>query len=170
MAKIAKKLISVESNSVTFKFADGSEVVTRLSELPPESLKQLALHGASAKLGDSYAGAADVEEEGGNPVTWAKGEVTKIWENLKQGLWNVRGEGGVRVTVLAQAVAAVYGISPEDAAEKLSEMEDEQKKALAAAPKIAAKVAALKAEAAAKRAQAAAANLSASDDVELPVL
>lgn len=169
MAKIAKKIISVEGNSVTFKFSDGSEQVANLSELSAETLKQLALHGASAKLGDSYASAGEIEEEGGDPIAWAKSIVTQTWNNLKQGLWSVRGEGGVRVTVLAQAVAAIYGITPEEAAEKLSDMDEEKKKALSAAPKVAAKVASLKAEAAAKRAAAAQAALSGGDS-ELPSL
>lgn len=160
MAKIAKKVINVEANSVAFKFSDGSEIAVNLGELSQDTLKQLALHGVSAKLGDNYAGAAEVEEEGGDPIAWAKEQVRQTWENLKQGLWTVRGEGGVRVTVLALAIAAVYGITPEEAAEKLSEMDDEKKKGLQAAPKIAAKVASLKAEAAAKRAAAAQAALA----------
>jgi hypothetical protein len=169
MAKIAKKIINVEGNSVSFKFSDGSEITANLNELSQDTLKQVALHGISAKLGDSYAGAGDVEEEGGDPIAWAKAEVARIWANLKAGLWSVRSEGGVRVTVLAQAVAAVYNISPEAAAEKLSEMDEEKKKALSAAPKIAAKVAGLKAEAAAKRAAAAQAALSSSGE-DLPSL
>ena len=168
MAKIAKKTINVEGNSVTFKFSDGSEQVANLNELSAETLKQLALHGASAKLGDSYASAGEIEEEGGDPIAWAKGIVSTTWNNLKQGLWSVRGEGGVRVTVLAQAVAMVYGITPEQAAEKLAEMDEDKRKALSAAPKIAAKVAGLKAEAAAKR--AAAAQAAAGSDEALPTL
>lgn len=169
MAKIAKKSINVETNTVTFLFSDGSEQACNLSELPPEMVKQLALHGASAKLGDAYAGAGDVEEEGGDPIAWAKSVVASGWASLKAALWSVRAEGGVRVTVLAQAVAAVYNITAEQAAEKLSEMSEEKKKALSANPKVAAKVAGLKAEAAMKRAASAQAQLAGASD-ELPAI
>lgn len=169
MAKIAKKVINVEEGSVTWTFQDGEQITAFLKDNTPETNHQLALHGLSAKGGDSYAGAGDVEEEGGNPISWAKGVLRGVLSNLKAGLWSVRAEGGVRVTQLALAVAAVYGIAAEAAAEKLSEMEDEKKKALSANPKVASKLAQLKAEAAAKRAAAAQAQLDASDD-ELPRL
>ncbi len=170
MAKIAKKVLNVETNSVTFQFKDGAEISVCLNELPAETLAQLALHGASAKLGDSYAGAGEVAEEGGDAIAWAKQTVQGVWESLKNGLWSVRSEGGVRVTQLAHAVASVYGISPEEAAEKLADLEDDKKKALTAAPKIAAALAQLKAEAAAKRAAVAQAQLAGGASSELPLL
>lgn len=123
-----KKSVSVEDQSVSLTFEDGQAAIHALNELKPETVVQLALHGLSQKLGDSYAGAKDKALE----------LSAAVWKNLIAGDWTVRGEGGVRVTQLARALvmklkAEGQEITEADAAEKLKDIDDDSKKAITAA-------------------------------------
>jgi hypothetical protein len=72
---------------------------------------RLALHGASQKGGDSYAGAAEAE----NPMAWARDAIKATIDQILAGDWRVVGVGGPRVTLLARALARVTGRTPEQA-------------------------------------------------------
>lgn len=125
-----------------------------LSKVNEETLIRLALHGASQKIGDSYAGAKDSGED---PITYADAAVRETIEQLYQGKWSVTrtGSGAPRTSMLAQAFAAVKGITLEEAIEAVSGLTDEEKKVLQQNKKVAAKIAALKAEQALARAKKA---------------
>jgi hypothetical protein len=163
-----KKLADVEAQAVSITFEDESIISAALSELDDNIVNQLALHGLGQKLGDSYAGGKEIRDAGGDVQQWAKDNVTRVWANLVAGDWTVRGEGGPRITQLAQAVAEVFGVTVEQAADKLGEMEKEQKAAVAKAPKVAAKLAEIKAAKAQE--QAAAAQKAAEGAADLPSL
>jgi len=122
------KKVNVETQSVSFEFEDGETAVYELSRLSPAMVVQLALSRLKNKLGDTYAG----------DKIRAKELVANCFQNLLDGNWSVRGEGGTRVTQLVRALVmklAAEGkeITEADAAEKLKDLPDETKKALAAA-------------------------------------
>ena len=114
-AKIATKTVSDEGLKIAFE--GGQELVVNLSDLSSEIQTQLALHGLSQKIGDSYAGSGgDVEEA----FKLASG----VAERLKAGEFKATREstGGGRVTDLARALAEVAGVELSDAVAKLEEM------------------------------------------------
>ena len=74
-------------------------------------LVRLALHGASQKGGDSYAGAANEQD----PMAYAKASVEETLAGIMSGVWRVTIGGGPRVTLLARALARIAGKTPEEA-------------------------------------------------------
>ena len=122
MAKKATK--SIEAQVLTIKFANDTVLVVRLTDIPEATIGQLAMHGLSQKIGDSYAGADSIDE-----ASTAAGRVA---EDLKAGNWSVRvaGSGAPRVTLLAEALAKLTNNSMEDSLEAVNELNDDQKKAL----------------------------------------
>ena len=55
---MAKKAVNMETGTITFSFDDGKDpLVFDLSKCPAEMDLPLKLHGASQKIGDSYASA-----------------------------------------------------------------------------------------------------------------
>lgn len=125
-----------------------------LDKVSQAILVRLALHGASQKIGDSYAGAKDSGED---PIAYAESAVRETIKQLEEGNWSVTrtGTGAPRTSMLAQALAAVKGITLEAAIDAVSELNDDDKKTLQQNKKIAAKIAGLKAEQALARAKAA---------------
>lgn len=131
MAKKATKSISEDGNEITFDFADGDveNLNVKITDLNEAIVEKLAMHGLSAKLGDSYAGVDTVGE--------AREKAFGVWEDLVAGNWTTRvaGAGGPRVTQLAEALVRVASgrgkeLSLESAVEALGKMPDEQKKGL----------------------------------------
>ena len=122
--KVASK--NIGDNGVTIEFANGHELVMDLSAFTPEIVTQLALHGLSQKVGDSYSGVkGDVEE--------AIGLATGVFTRLQNGEFRASREGsggGGRVSDLARALAKVAGVELSDAVAKLAEMDKEGKKGL----------------------------------------
>lgn len=114
--KIATKTKLV--NGVSFKFADKkeTELAFDLKQLTPAIVLQLAIHGLSQKLGDSYSGLTNVTE--------AIETVTEVWGNLVNGNFNVRssGNGGM----LAEAIARIKGISVEAAKEVIDALDEDK--------------------------------------------
>jgi hypothetical protein len=151
------KTPNLESKSVTFSFDDdGDDLVFELDKCSPEIVTHLAIHGASQKGGDSYAGAKKATEEtGADPIDWSRAQVQGVIDQLYAGDWTVRQPGGVSVTDLARALSEATGAPLEDCVEKLSETDKEQKKELRAHPDIKAVLTRLAAERAAKKAEAA---------------
>jgi hypothetical protein len=143
-----KKAVDIESGTVTFTFEDETSQTFELSRAEAV-VRHLALHGASQKIGDSYAGAGDEE----NPLAYAKAAVADLIARLYAGEWKQSGGGGAKaMPVIVQAFAAVSGKSLEEAFEVYDCLTDDEKKALAKKPRIAAKVAAIKLERAAAKA------------------
>lgn len=137
MAKKATKSISEDGNVLSFVFAEEGvdDLVATITELSEDIISRLAMHGLSAKMGDSYAGADTVSD--------ARESAAKVLEELSAGNWTTRvaGAGGPRVTQLAEALVRVAGargkeLTLEQAVEALGGMPDEQKKGLRKSPEI----------------------------------
>lgn len=112
--KIAKK--SKLDNGVRFTFADDKTVLAfDLKDLSKDMVRQLAIHGLSQKLGDSYASLDTVGE--------SVKVVESVWANLKAGNFNARvmGSGGI----YAEAIARIKGISLEAAQEAWAGLDEE---------------------------------------------
>jgi len=160
----AKKQIDTEAKSVAILFEDGTEARHSLNDLSQEMIVQLALHGLSQKLGDSYSGAEAAVSDGEAPskVAYAQGTVSRVWGSLTSNEWSAKreGSGSGSVTLLAKAIAQALGVgTPEEAQAKLDSMDKETRAKIRNVPKVALAVANLKAEQAARaaaKAQAAA--------------
>lgn len=147
----------VSGSAVIFTFHDGEALTASLETLSPEIVNQLALHGLSQKIGDSYAG-----EDAANCQTIAEA----VWKSLTEGNWSTRtGEGGgPRISQLAEALARVTGQTVQDCVAKIAEMSDDQKKDLRAHPQIKAVTAEIKLEKARADAEKAKNEAGAGDD------
>lgn len=146
MAKVCEK--NVTDTGVEFGFTNGENLVLNLSDLSPEMVTQLALHGISQKVGDAYSGVKGNVEEA---ISLARA----IIDRLKTGEFNAKREGGSasgRVTDLARALSEVAGKEISECVAKLDEMEKAEKLALRKHPKVAAVLARLAAERAAEAA------------------
>jgi hypothetical protein len=137
---------------IKFLFEDTTEQTVDLNSLTDEMKFRLMVHGASQKIGDSYAGAKSESD----PVAFAKTAVSETIDQIVKGLWRVTASGGPRVTDLATVFAKVNGFSIEEAVEFVGGLTDEDVKALRKKPKIAAGLATLAAERAVAKAAAAA--------------
>jgi hypothetical protein len=104
--------------------ADGKpaqEVTISLSDLSPEIVTRLALHGLSQKIGDSYAGAAAEP----NPTKYSFEQIEDVIGQLKRGEWRVTAAGGPKATLLAKAIARVTGRDLDDVVEMLEGLDDD---------------------------------------------
>ena len=121
MTKKATKAIA--DGALTLTFANDAIVAIALGDLPDSIKSQLAMHGLSQKVGDSYAGAETIDK--------AVACAAKVVEDLKAGNWTMRVAGsGPRITLLIEAIARIAGKTIEETSEVINELDDEQKKAL----------------------------------------
>ena len=153
---IAKKSLDVATMTVVIVFADGHTIEVVAPSLSDEIQANLLLHGLSQKLGDSYAGAADLAE--------AVEKCETIAERLAGGEWVKPREGaGPRPSLVVNAVVAAL----EAAGQEVDDARRETIKARVAGkegreraldnPVIRAEYERMRAESAAARAAAAAA-------------
>ena len=128
---IKKATKKVSDDSVTLNFTDETQIVAALASIPNEIKTRLCLHGLSQKLGDSYAGAESVAD--------AFAAATRVLKDLVEGNWKTAregGTGGVRTTLLAEALARVASaqtgeeVTVEQAREVIEGMNDDEKKAV----------------------------------------
>jgi len=97
---------------VAFVGPDGSVFGSvSLADVPAAMLTRLALHGISQKVGDSYANAAKAE----NPLTFVRDAIKETIEQIVKGEWRITTAGGIRVSLLARALARATGKTPEEA-------------------------------------------------------
>lgn len=90
------------AGTVTFKFADDTQLFFDLADVPEgsDADKALPVHGASQKIGDSYAGAESVAE--------AKIAATEQIALLVAGEWKAaRAAGEPKIGLLIEALARV---------------------------------------------------------------
>lgn len=149
--KFAEKEYDLDTGLVTIAFGDGKKVECNVLELSPEMQKQLMLHGASQKIGDSYAGAK------GNFAEAFK-SASDIVEQLKQGVWrSARGEGEpvARLAELAEAISRIKQVDLDKAKAAVEKATDEQRKGWRSNPGVKAMIAKLRAEKAAAELEAA---------------
>lgn len=138
MAKIATKAVS--EAGVTWTFTNGRVVSVDVTTLSAAMQLRLAVHGMSAKGGDSYASAGD---KGMTLADCADG-VEDIIANLRNEIWSASGGSGI--SILAEALARVVGESVEAAVLIINEKGDEWKKGLAKRDDIKSAVADIRAE------------------------
>lgn len=137
---------TIEGSVVSFKFGNGTTLTIDLADVPDETVQDLALHGTSQKIGDSYASA-------GGDYAFAIASAEKVIENLLAGVWgSVRasGDGKKSSGELATALAALQGKDVAEVAASLETATDEQKKTLRSHPAVKAKIAELRAAKAAE--------------------
>lgn len=133
---------------IQFTAEDGTVQTLDVNSLSDEIKFRLMVHGASQKVGDSYAGA----KAESNPVEFAKASIAETIKQLVEGNWRVTAVGGPRVTDLATVYAQVSGETLEAAVEFVGGMDEDATKALRAKPRIKAALAALAAKRAAEKA------------------
>ena len=86
--------------TMLIKFGNGHTLTVDPAKFPAAIAKCLLLHGASQKVGDSYASAENIDDA----IENAEG----VLENLYEGIWIERAEGaGVRSSVLAEALQRI---------------------------------------------------------------
>jgi hypothetical protein len=149
--KVARKDYDEEAKVFSIVFADGAKAEVALESLPSNIVTLLALHGLSQKLGDSYASVK-------GDVLAAKNKFEAVLKQLMAGEWKQAregGEGGSKVTELAEAIARFKSAPIEKANAVVAKATDEQVKAWRANAKIKAIIAEIRAEKAAARAKAA---------------
>ena len=105
--KIAKKVTDLTARKVDIEFTNDHVVTMTLKSLEKDIVTNLALHGLSQKLGDSYAGAESVDE--------AIERCTTIAERLQQGEWiKPRESAGPRPSMVVDAVVAALVANGEE--------------------------------------------------------
>ena len=139
--KIASKVKS--AIGVTFAFVDkaNTKLECNLTELSPEMVQTLAIHGLTQKVGDSYSSV----ETAGEGLESAK----RVWESLKQGIFNARGVGVS--SILAEAIARIKNITVDEATAALGQMEEDNLDKLKANPKVKAMITVIRGERAAAK-------------------
>lgn len=148
--QVAKKDYDAETATFSIVFANGHSVEVALADLPQEIQLNLALHGLSQKLGDSYASVK-------GDVKAAVEKFTATLVQLKAGEWAAKreGEGSSKVTELAEAIARIKGVEVAVANAAVGKATEDQIKGWKANAKVKAVIAEIRAEKAAKRASKA---------------
>lgn len=98
LSKITPEMPGGETDKVHFVLGNGVKVIFDLNECSEEMIRQLAIHGASQKIGDKAAGYAKARDFHG-----AFGGMQTTADNLKKGIWAAYG-GGSGTTDLAAAL------------------------------------------------------------------
>lgn len=147
---------STEGTIARFTFGNGTTLELDVSSLEEDIQRELMLHGALQKIGDSYAGAA-------GDYDFAISNAQKVIDNLIAGNWKAAraasGESKPRTTELAEAIARIKGIDVAQASAIVEALSDEQRKAIRAKETVKATIAQIRYE----KAQAKAAKASAED-------
>lgn len=164
--KVAEKDYDEDTGTFSIVFTDGSKAEVVFDELPPAIQKLLGLHGLAQKLGDSYASVkGDVEK--------AKERFSAVLTQLQNGEWKKAregGDGGSKVTELAEAIARFKNASIEKANAVVAKATKEQIAAWRNNAKIKAIIAQIRAEKAAERAAKGTAPKDAATDADLEAL
>ena len=112
---------------VRFDFVNGE---VRVFTMPEALMLRFAAHGASQKLGDSFAGVADLDD--------AIQTYDENADRLAKGQWSEESSGGGNTgsSVLQKALMEVTGKSAEDIRTFLANKSQKEKLALRSSPKI----------------------------------
>jgi hypothetical protein len=166
--KTTKEIVLNEAGDPTgvikWTFSDGSTEEFNTTNVNDAIKARLAIHGASQKIGDSYAGAASSPD----PLAYAKAAVKETIAQLYAGEWRATVAVGPKVNDLAVAISRATGESLDDSVELVGAMTDEDKKVWRGKAKIKLELAKLVQERnAAKIAKLAEA--AAKEDAEAPV-
>lgn len=138
---------SVPTGLITFTFDDKTTIDFDVNKVNDAVKARLALHGASQKIGDSYAGAgADT-----NPLAYAKAAVEATIKDLYAGNWRAASAAGPRGSDLATAFSRATGKPIEACIAFVNGLDDDAKKALRGKAKIKIELAKIGAEKAAAK-------------------
>lgn len=145
--QVAKKDYDTETASFNIVFANGNKREVIITDLPQEIQLNLALHGLSQKLGDSYASVK-------GDVGLAEQKFDAVLKQLMNGEWAAKreGEGASKVTELAEAIARIKNVPIEKANAAVAQATDEQIKGWKANASVKAVIAQIRAEKAQARA------------------
>lgn len=125
---------------VTFTFGNGTKLEFDTNKVNAETALDLKCHGASQKIGDSYAGVK------GN---YAQGiqNAQEVINQLYAGEWKADREGGApRLAELAEAIARIKGTDLEKTRAAVEKATDEQRSQWRSNAKVKATIAAIRAE------------------------
>lgn len=145
--KVATKDTDAETGTLDVAFSTGETLQVALADLPENIRLELALHGLSQKVGDSYASVK------GDAVA-AYAAAKKVIEQLLAGEWRTAraaGEGKSRVSELAEAIARLKNVEVSVAAAAVAKAPEETLKLWRSNAKIKAIIAEIRAEKAAAR-------------------
>jgi hypothetical protein len=152
-AKKVERIVKTGANGELLgagvRLASGVELVVMIADLSEEIRTQAMIHGLKQKLGDATS-----QYTKDNNLAGMEAEVSATIDSLHVGDWNRRGgfSGG---SDLAEALAKVTGKPLDVVVAMLAGKDDDEKKALAKHPAVAAAILALKAERAQGRADTA---------------
>ena len=139
-----------EQGVVSFAFGNGTVLEFDTNKCNAETQMDLRCHGASQKIGDSFAGVKGNYAEG---IANAK----SVIEQLYAGEWTADREGGApRLAELAEAIARIKGTDVEKTKAAVEKATDDQRKQWRSNAKVKATIAAIRAEKAQKALEAAA--------------
>lgn len=116
-------------HAVEFVFTNGKKLVCDSRDLPANMQAYAMCHGISARVGDSFAGAAKQDD----PVGWAYDTACEVWHAMVGGEWSHREATG---GVLAQALAMVSGKPLETCQQVVGALDEERRAKLRKQPKI----------------------------------
>jgi hypothetical protein len=145
-AKFCDKEYDLDTGVNYFAFGNGKTLEFDSNRCSDEIRKQLMLHGAAQKIGDSFAGAKGNFELG-------IGSAQDVIEQLYGGVWKAgRGEGESRprLAELAEAISRIKSVVLDRATAAVEKASDEQRKAWRLNAKVRAVIAQIRAEKAAK--------------------
>lgn len=138
-----------ESGIVSFTFGNGEKLEFDTSKVSERTRLDLTCHGASQKIGDSYAGAKGNFAEG---ISNAKAVIQQLYDDK----WSADREGGApRLGELAEAIARIKGVTLEVATAAVEKATDDQRKTWRSNAKVKAVIAQVRSEAAQKALEAA---------------
>lgn len=144
--KFCDKDYDLDTGYNYFNFGNGKQLEFDSNRCSEEIRKQLMLHGAAQKIGDSFAGAK------GNYALGIQ-SASDVIEQLYAGVWKAgRGEGEARprLAELAEAIARIKSVDLERATAAVEKASDEQRKAWRLNAKVKSVIATIRAEKAAK--------------------
>ena len=144
--KFCDKDYDLDTGIVYFSFGNGKTLEFDTNRASEEIRKTLLLHGASQKIGDSFAGAK------GNFALGLQ-SAQDVIDQLYSGAWKAgRGEGEARprLAELAEAIARIKSVDLERATAAVEKATDEQRKAWRLNGKVKLAIAEIRAEKAAK--------------------
>ena len=124
-------------------FANGHKIEFDLEKVNGTTQRRLALHGASQKIGDSFAGVKGDFNQG-------IANAQKVVDQLYAGEWEGEREGGgPRLAELSAAIARIKNVPLEKAAAAVEKASKEQREGWRSNPQVKAMVAQIRAEKAA---------------------
>lgn len=144
--KFCDKEYDLDTGINYFAFGNGKQLEFDSNRCSDEIRKQLMLHGAAQKIGDSFAGAK------GNFALGIE-SAQDVIDQLYAGVWKAgRGEGDSRprLAELAEAISRIKQVELERATAAVEKATDEQRKAWRLNAKVKAVIAQVRAEKAAK--------------------